>query len=80
MRSFMRPRHSKKEIEDALAEAEAAGWSVLKREGHTHAWGLLRCKHGCCQQTVNSTPRVPENEASRIRRAVRRCPGQEDTD
>ena len=68
-----RPRHPKKEIEDALVEAEAAGWAVVKRSGHTHAWGLIRCGPGCCSMSVYSTPRVPENEAARIRRALRRC-------
>jgi len=74
-----RNRHPKKEIEDAILYAESRGWTCLK--GHGHCWGLLRCPNNeadcrCgefCQISVWSTPRVPENEARKIRRAVDGC-------
>jgi len=38
-----RPRHPDKDIEAAIAHAEELGWTVKKRTGKTHAWGLLLC-------------------------------------
>lgn len=74
-----RSRHPKKEIEEAVLYAESRGWTCFK--GHSHCWGLLRCPYNesdcrCgefCQLSVWSTPRVPENEARKIRRAVDGC-------
>ncbi|KAA0572574.1 hypothetical protein FZ029_23065 [Azospirillum sp. Sh1] len=74
-----RNRHPKKEIEEAVLYAEHRGWTWQK--GHGHCWGLLRCPENeadcrCgefCQISVWSTPRVPENEARKIRRAVDGC-------
>jgi hypothetical protein len=71
----MRPRHPKKEVEDAVQEAEAAGWMVTISRGH--AWGILRCPFGArggCQMSVWSTPTVPAAHASDIRRRVAKCP------
>ena len=36
-----RDRHSKKEVEAALAYAESMGWRIEKATGH--AWGRLYC-------------------------------------
>jgi hypothetical protein len=75
-----RPRHPKQEIEDAVAYAEAQGWTWLKVHGH--AWGKLHCEHhdrDGCTEFVWSTPRSPGNHARQIRRAVDRCPHRNET-
>jgi hypothetical protein len=74
-----RPRHPSKEIEAAVAHAEAAGWTWIKATGH--AWGKLRCPFNdptcrCgefCQHSVWSTPRNPEGHARQLRRIVDGC-------
>jgi hypothetical protein len=70
-----RPTHPSKEIEAAVAYAEAQGWRWRKVKGH--AWGTLLCarhdRDGCFI-FVWSTPRSPENHAKQIRRGVDRCP------
>jgi hypothetical protein len=64
-----RPRHSKKEIEEALQYAEDNGWTVQYPFGH---WGAVRCPQTCFQ-AVFSTPANVGNHAKAIRRAVDRC-------
>lgn len=74
-----RPRHPNKDIERALEYAESRGWRVVLLRGH--AWGKIICPwndQACrcgefCQESVWSTPRVPENVARHIRRAVDGC-------
>jgi hypothetical protein len=71
----MRPRHPAKEIEEAVREAEAKGWTVSL--SHGHAWGILRCRlaaRGGCQISVWSTPRDADNHARQLRRQIARCP------
>ena len=71
-----RARHPKKDIEDALREAESAGWTVSNSPSG-HRWGLLRCgepSRGGCQVSVWSTPRNATNHANHLRRFVKRCP------
>jgi hypothetical protein len=74
-----RPRHPNKEVEAAVAAAEAKGWR-WRSMGH---WGRLFCPHADrdgCQVGVNGTPRNAEDHAKQIARAVDRCPhGKEDT-
>ena len=68
-------RHPHKEIEAAVAEAEARGWRVLV--GGSHAWGFLYCPERTrdgCRVSVHSTPRDPQGHARRIRREVAGCP------
>jgi hypothetical protein len=68
-----RRRHPNKEIEAAVADAEAKGWR-LREQGH---WGRLYCPHADrdgCQVGVNGTPKNPEAHARQIARAVERCP------
>lgn len=70
-----RPKHPTKEIEAAVAYAEARGWTW--RKGMGHCWGRLLCPHhdrDGCQISVWSTPKVPEHHAKAIKRAVDRCP------
>jgi len=64
-------RHPNKDIRKAIADAEAAGWTVEAGKGHT--WGILRCGQGC-RVAVWSTPRNPTTIAKRIREAVEKCP------
>lgn len=69
-----RSRHPKKDVEEALQDAEAAGWVVGERRGHHgHAWGQMTCPGDCPIVWINSTPRNPQNHAKRLRRAVERC-------
>jgi hypothetical protein len=67
-----RHRHRKKEVEEALQPAEAAGWMVVST-GAGHHWGVARCGAGC-SVSVWSTPRDAGNHAKDIRRGVDRCP------
>ena len=73
-----RSRHPNKEIEAAVAHAEALGWRVVPVSGH--AWGRLYCAHhdrDGCMISVWSTPRNAEAHARDVMRAVNRCPHQE---
>ena len=76
-------RHPSRVIESALAYARREGWTVIKsRGGSAHAWGVMRCPGDCAQVSIFSTPRVPENHARALHRAVDRClhRGQENAD
>jgi len=75
-----RSKHPKREVEDALHEAELAGWAV--KEGKGHAWGILYCPYGStptcrcgtfCKTSVWSTPQSPANHAKDLLRVVRNC-------
>ena len=73
------PTHPNKEIDAAVRHATDNGWSFVKGRGH--AWGIIRCPRNdkecrCgtfCQVSIWSTPRVPENEARKIIKAVDGC-------
>jgi len=75
-----RPRHPNKEVEDAVAYAEARRWT-WRALGH---WGRLFCPHADrdgCQVGVFGTPKNAGNHARQIIRAIDRCPhAQEKTD
>ena len=71
-----RPRHSKKEIEEAIQYALARGWTVTKSGPRAHGWGKLRCGHGCLR-IVASTPSSTKNHADWLRHCVDHCPHQE---
>ena len=74
-------RHPDKEIEDAVAHAEQAGWRVVAVKGH--AWGRLYCQHADregCMISVWSTPKNAGNHARALIRAIDRCPHQEKED
>ena len=77
--SLARPRHPNKEVEAAVAEAEALGWS-WRPQGH---WGRIYCPHADrdgCRTGVNGTPRDGDVHAKQIRRIVCRCPHREEDD
>lgn len=59
-------RHPKKEIAEALIDAEVAGLAV--REIHRgHRWGEVLCASCPARQAVFSTPRDPGNHSKIIR-------------
>lgn len=65
-----------KEILAAIQDLEAARWRVEIAGGRSHAYARAYCPggaHGCAPLTVYGTPKVPEHEAAKIRRAMRRC-------
>ncbi|MDH4055907.1 MAG: hypothetical protein OEW73_10135 [Gammaproteobacteria bacterium] len=74
-----RQRHPKKEIEEALAYAELAGWRI--DVGGSHAWGKMYCPYkdkDCrcgefCISSIWSTPRNAANHAKQLRRVVDNC-------
>jgi len=76
-----RRKHPSKEVEAAVAYAEAHGWRVEPARGH--AWGRMYCPQNdsdcrCgefCITSVWSTPRNPAHHARQIRRVVDGCTG-----
>jgi hypothetical protein len=76
-----RRRHPIKEIEAALAHAEARGWRVVSARGHAWArlycpWNDADCRCGeFCVVSVWSTPRNAVAHARQIRRVVDGCTG-----
>ena len=73
-----RPRHPKKEVEEALDFAEAHGW-LIESPRPGHPWGKAICERAehDCLVWIWSTPRVPANHAKQIRRAVYSCERKE---
>jgi len=72
----MTARHPKQEVEEALAAARTAGWSV-ERTVSGHRWGVMRCSEHSrdgCQVSIWSTPGNAGNHANQLRRALERCP------
>lgn len=65
--------HPKKQHKKLLRQAEKEGWRIVKL-GSGHAWGQLRCSYGCCDVSVNSTPKNPDNDVKRLRKRMNRCP------
>lgn len=76
-----RPKYPNKEVESALADAEAQGWRIEPARGH--AWGRMYCpwndddcRGGAfCIASIWSTSRNPANHARQIRRVVDGCTG-----
>lgn len=70
-----RPKHPKPEVEEAVQYAEDKKWTWRKL-GH---WGRLFCPQADqdgCQVGVFSTPKNAGNHARQIKRAIDRCPHQ----
>jgi hypothetical protein len=66
-----RGRHPKKEVADALEQAEDAG--LLVEEIHRgHRWGNVTCERCHASRTVWSTPRNTGNHAKQIDRFTTR--------
>lgn len=74
-----RPKHSKKEVEEALKHAELQGWTI--ETGGGHCWGKIYCPYNdaecrCgefCITSVWSTPKNPGNHADQLYRVVKNC-------
>lgn len=74
-----RSKHPKPEIEAAIQNAEAQGWTV--KEGGSHAWGRMFCPYNdetcrCgefCISSIWSTPKNPGNHGKQLRRVVDNC-------
>jgi hypothetical protein len=65
-----------KEIMAAIRDLEAAGWRVVIKRGHAHAYATAYCpggRFGCDPLHIYGTPRVPEREAKRFELALRKC-------
>lgn len=71
-----RPRHPKKEVEEAIQYAEAKGWR-WRAMGHSGRLFCPQADRNGCQVGVNGTPRDSGNHAKQIMRAVDRCPHQD---
>lgn len=76
-----RARHPDKDIEAAIKHAESKGWTVKKRDGKGHAWGILLCPYNdnsCrggifCRVSIWSTPKNPQNHARDLKKHVDGC-------
>lgn len=76
-----RPKHSKKEIEEAIQYAEKKGWKYASAGNSSHAWGHLLCPHNdqecrCgdyCRNSIWGTPKSPGNLAKKICKWVDNC-------
>ncbi|MDA1015105.1 MAG: hypothetical protein O3A00_11720 [Planctomycetota bacterium] len=69
--------HPNKHLREAIKYAEESGWRIVKGGPRSHAWGMMYCQFAGregCRETINSTPRNPENHAKDLRRAVDQCP------
>lgn len=74
-----RPRHPRKEVEEALRYAESKGWLI--DVGGSHAWGKMYCPANdpecrCgefCITSIWSTPKNPHHHARQLRRVVDNC-------
>jgi hypothetical protein len=71
----LRSKHPKKDVEEALQEAEVAG--MIVEDGHGH-WGVIWCPgdedHRCPRPFwVWSSPKNAQNHAKQIRRYTARC-------
>jgi len=67
--------HPNKEINSAIQDAVANGWS-WNPSPKGHAKGRLKCNLGHTEHmfSVWSTPSSTHNEAARIRRKTSKCP------
>lgn len=85
-----RTKHPSKDIESALQELEALGWSVEEAKGRSaHSWGYVLCPanagNACrsgvfCRMSVWSTPRNPLNHARELLRKAFGCVMKENDD
>ncbi len=70
-------KHPNKEIRAAVEYALSLNWELKMTGKSSHCWGKLYCPTGDrengCLVFVYGTPRVPEDHANQITRAVKRC-------
>lgn len=63
--------HPNKEVRKGLKQILEGGSFDLLKGGH---WGMLRCDNGCCQISVNGSPRNPQRHADELLREAAKCP------
>ena len=71
-----RPKHPKKEIEEAVKYAESQGWTFKAPGKSAHVWGTMLCPEKSREGHrfgVYSTPKVPAHHAKRLKGAVDEC-------
>ena len=59
-----------------MQQLRAAGWRVHLAGGQSHAYARAYCpggEAGCPPLIVYGSPKLPENEVAKIRRAINRC-------
>ncbi len=64
-----RGRHQKKEVADALGDAEAVGLVVVELHAG-HRWGEVICESCQSARDVWSTPRNPGPHAKQLKRFI----------
>jgi hypothetical protein len=83
-----RKRHPDRDIEAAVAYAEARGWRVKPGQPRSHSWGTMLCPNNdsdcrCgefCKTSIWSTPRSPHSHARDLKQVVDNCTGRESED
>jgi hypothetical protein len=63
--------HPNKDVRKALKRILESGSFQLVNGGH---WGMLRCDQGCCQISVNGSPRNARHHARDLEREAAKCP------
>jgi len=63
--------HCKKQVREALDDADKAGFDVEDTSARGHSWGFVGCRVCGHKFPVWSTPRNADNHANQIRRFMR---------
>lgn len=72
--------HPKKEVRKAIKQLLKLGWTIELSEGRSaHRWGTAYCpaRSSDCTIGIAGSPRVPEDQASRLLKSANRCQCQE---
>ena len=70
------PRHSDKDIRQAIDYAVSRGWRIEKAGPRAHIWGRALCPEKSRAGhifNIHSTPRSPTIHARKLRRFVDEC-------
>ena len=68
--------HPSKEVRKAIRQLRNAGWTIELAKGRSsHRWGTAICpsRNPACSVAVWSSPRVPEDQASRLLKGGAKC-------
>lgn len=72
--------HPKKEVRKAIKQLVKLGWTIELSEGRSaHRWGTAYCpaRNRHCTIGIAGSPRVPEDQASRLLKSASKCQCQE---
>ena len=72
--------HPNKEVRKAIRQLEQAGWTIEVATGRSaHRWGAAFCpaRNPACTTGIAGSPRVPEDQASRLLKSGAKCKCQE---